>query len=96
MSQRTHQGGKARVVHDNRLQQSFIRREAEALGESYSRVPIADWEAPNIEHFVLQPQQEQQAEVGGHYSRHVWHPTCDTKLEVKLEEWLDECNVTQI
>ena len=65
-----------RVVHVNRLQQCIFREEVEAHGEEHDQhgAPVADWEAPLIEHFILPPQQEQQAEVGRRYPQRVWHP----------------------
>ena len=64
---------RTRVVHVNRLQQRIVRGEVGAHGEEHG-VPVADWEAPHIEHFILQPQQEQQAEVGRRYPQRVRHP----------------------
>ena len=61
---------RTRVVHVNRLQR-LVRGEVEALGEPQSGAPVADWEAPHIEHFVL-PQQ--QAEIGRHYPQCVRYP----------------------
>ena len=68
---------RTRVVHLNRLQQRIVRGVAEAHGEQHDQhggVPVADWEAPRIEHFILPPQQEQQAEVGRRYPQRVRHP----------------------
>ena len=67
---------RTRVVHVNRLQQCIVRGEVEAHGEEHDQhgVPVADWEAPCIEHFILPPQHEQQAEVGRRYFQRVWHP----------------------
>ena len=65
------------VVHVNRLQQCIVRGEVRAQGEQHEQhggVPVADWEAPHIEHFVLPPQQEQQAEVERCYPQRVRHP----------------------
>ena len=65
------------VVHVSRLQERMVRGEIEAhaeLHEQHGGVLVADWEAPRIEHFILPPQQEQQAEVGRRYPQHVWHP----------------------
>ena len=61
---------RTRVVHVNRLQR-LVQGEVEALGEPQSGVPVADWEAPHIEHFVLPPQQ---AEIGRHYPQRVQYP----------------------
>ena len=47
-------------------------------------VPVADWEAPRIEHFPP-PQQEQQAEVGRCYPQRVRHHCRDTEVGVKLK-----------
>ena len=43
---------RTRVVHVNRLQQRIVRGEVEAHGEDHDQhgVPVADWEAPRIEH----------------------------------------------
>ena len=62
---------RTRVVHVNRLQQCLVRGEVKALGSPQSGVPVADWEAPHIEHFVLPPQQ---AEIGRRYPQRVRHP----------------------
>ena len=58
------------------LQQCIVRGEVEVHGEEHDQhgVPVADWEAPWIEHFILPPQQEQQAEVGRRYPQRVRHP----------------------
>ena len=67
---------RTRVVHVNRLQQRIVRGEVEAHGEEHDQhgVPVADWEAPRIEHFILPPQQDQQAEAGRCYPQRVRHP----------------------
>ena len=67
---------RTRVVHVNRLQQRIVRGEVEAHGEDHDQhgVPVADWEAPHIEYFILPPQQKQQAEVGRRYPQRVRHP----------------------
>ena len=67
---------RTRVVHVNRLQQRMVRGEVEAHGEErdqHGGVLVANWEAPHIEHFILPPQQEQQAEVGRRYPQRVRH-----------------------
>lgn len=65
---------RTRVVHVNRLQARIVREEVEAQGDKYEEHGVADWEAPQIEHVILPPQQEQPAEVQRRYPQRIRHP----------------------
>ncbi|KAL5466932.1 hypothetical protein EMCRGX_G031095 [Ephydatia muelleri] len=65
---------RTRVVHVNRLQARIVREEVEAQGDKYEEHGVADWEAPQIEHLILPPQQEQPAAVQRRYPQRIRHP----------------------
>eukprot|EP00731_Ephydatia_muelleri_P023350 Em0015g933a len=65
---------RTRVVHVNRLQARIVREEVEAQGDKYEEHGVADWEAPQIEHLILPPQQEQSAAVQRRYPQRIRHP----------------------